>query len=246
MNTLIEQKRELRDMHSNPGIQNEHADLQLIQNSYNMSYEDAQKMFEIKKVRTVEQLWGGAIGALAVYKARPILREWGMSYAIWRKAWMRYPAPVLIFLAAYHVATMLPQRLGRKLHYQPQVTNEVYTSQTDLVGRFRLFKDDNAHCEATAESSAADYLAAYSSEAMTEPEMIQKLQQKNQLNKPKKTKLKVKRLGKDVDDVYWVGGKIHGLENIAFLTPEELKSVSNDPVALQLAVNKVNTKNSMP
>lgn len=115
----------------------------------------------------------------------------------------------------------------------------MYTSQTDLVGRFRLFDSDNAHCEATAEQKAADYLAAYSTEAMTQPEIIQKLQQKNTLNKPKKPKMKVKRLGKDADDLYWVGGKIHGLENIALLSAEELKAVSRDPVALQLAVNKV-------
>jgi hypothetical protein len=92
-------------MRSDPSIQTEHADLQLIQNSYGMSYADAQKMWEIKKVRAVENIWGAGMGAFAVYKAQPILREWGQSYAIWRKAWMRYPAPVLIFLTAYHVAT---------------------------------------------------------------------------------------------------------------------------------------------
>ena len=33
---------------------------------------------------------------------------------------------------------------------------------------------------------------------------------------------KIKRRGKDADDLFWSFGKVHGLENIAFATNEEL------------------------
>jgi len=48
----------------------------------------------------------------------------------------------------------------------------------------------------------------------------------------------VKRLGKDLDDIFWSFGKVHGLENIAFATSEELLACNGNPVALQELVNK--------
>lgn len=63
------------------------------------------------------------------------------SYALFKKSWMRFPVPIAIFAAAYHVGTMLPSRFGRKLSWDPTVTHETYSSSTDLVGRFRLFEN---------------------------------------------------------------------------------------------------------
>jgi hypothetical protein len=34
------------------------------------------------------------------------------------------------------------------------------------------------------------------------------------------SKFKIKRKGKDKDDIFWSLGKVHGIENIAFLTDE--------------------------
>jgi hypothetical protein len=42
----------------------------------------------------------------------------------------------------------------------------------------------------------------------------------------------VKRSGKDLDDIFWTFGKVHGLENIAFATPEEIDACKGNPVAL--------------
>jgi hypothetical protein len=33
---------------------------------------------------------------------------------------------------------------------------------------------------------------------------------------------RVKRLGKDLDDLFWTYGKIHGLENLAFVNADKL------------------------
>lgn len=49
----------------------------------------------------------------------------------------------------------------------------------------------------------------------------------------------IKRRGKDRDDMFWSFGKIHGLENIAFCDPEEIKKTNGNPVKIQQLVNKV-------
>ena len=53
-----------------------------------------------------------------------------------------------------------------------------------------------------------------------------------------KTNLRIKRGGKDLNDIFWMFGKIHGLENIAFFTEEDFKSIA-DPVEFQRRINSV-------
>jgi hypothetical protein len=48
----------------------------------------------------------------------------------------------------------------------------------------------------------------------------------------------VRRLGKDKNDVFWLIGKIHGLENIVFATEEEIKACKGNPVEMQLLMDK--------
>lgn len=49
---------------------------------------------------------------------------------------------------------------------------------------------------------------------------------------------RVKRAGKDKDDFFWSFGKIHGLENIAFVDLEELYETKGNPVKIQMLVNR--------
>ena len=44
---------------------------------------------------------------------------------------------------------------------------------------------------------------------------------------------KIKRMGKDKDDLFWSFGKIHGLENIAFVDSKELNAAGGDPWRVQ-------------
>jgi len=53
---------------------------------------------------------------------------------------------------------------------------------------------------------------------------------------------RIKRWGRDKNDVFWAIGKVHGLENIAFLSDEQLEEINGDPVKLQEALNKVEPK----
>lgn len=40
--------------------------------------------------------------------------------------------------------------------------------------------------------------------------------------------------------MFWSYGKIHGLENIAYLDDEKIKELEGDPWRLQIEINKVN------
>jgi hypothetical protein len=59
-------------------------------------------------------------------------------------------------------------------------------------------------------------------------------------------KMRVKRLGKDKDDFFWLCGKIHGLENVSLLTDEEINSVKGDPIKLQLLINDTEGRRKTP
>jgi len=117
-------------------------------------------------------MWGSACGALAVYKTLPFIKEMSLSYGIMRKAWMRYPIPAVIFFATYHVATALPQRVGRRITTDPTVNHNTYTGADDVVGRFRLFENNPINSE---DGKMNAYISTYSDEAMTEPEIMEKL-----------------------------------------------------------------------
>jgi hypothetical protein len=58
-----------------------------------------------------------------------------------------------------------------------------------------------------------------------------------------KTNLRIRRAGKDLNDMYWHFGKIHGLENIAFLSDEDLRYIV-DPVEFQRRINKAQRPNT--
>lgn len=49
---------------------------------------------------------------------------------------------------------------------------------------------------------------------------------------------RVKRAGKDKDPMFWSFGKIHGLENIAFADPLEVKATNGNPVKIQNIVDR--------
>jgi hypothetical protein len=174
-------------------------------------------------------LFGSAVGFFAVYKTGPIRKEMATSYGIMRKPWMRFPLPLAIFLFTYNVATQVPQRFGRKASVTPSVTHDTYTGQNDLVGRFRLFDKDPV---SSADQRLASYVSTYSTEALTEPEVLSSLSKVAEAHASVDKTMRVKRLGPDLDDNYWMFGKIHGLENIAYLTDEEVAACNGNPVAL--------------
>lgn len=239
MQRLLQVNRELRDI-EDPKLRSREFYIKKIQTSYGYDRNNAEKVFEIMQVKSVEAMWGSACGAVAWYKAGPIQREIEHSYSIFRKAWMRQPIRLAAFAAAYWVGTALPTRFFRKFENKPEgVTSDTFKSRHDLVGRFRVFEEDEP--SDALESQVADYLAAYSSDPLSEPELLDHLMKQVSKKVDLSKIFQVKRLGADADDIFWSFGKIHGLENIAYCDDQALKACGGNPVKLQKLVNEVET-----
>lgn len=113
------------------------------------------------------------------------------------------------------------------------ITQELMASNSDLVGRFRMFENNKSG--QSAEQDIVKYLHEYSDRPFVKDELLERLRDMER----KGHKMRVRRMGKDRDDIYWYFGKIHGLENIACIDDELLKKAAGDPIMLQKLVNKV-------
>ena len=97
-------------------------------------------------------------------------------------------------------------------------------SQTDLIGRFRMFADPIPG--QSAEQSLVNYLHEYSDKPFVKDELMERLAEMQK----KGHKMRIRRMGKDKDDFFWAFGKIHGLENIIYVDKEDLMKVAGDPI----------------
>ena len=113
MEQKLQQERYLRNV-DNPATRLRDKAIQRIQVSYGYDYQNAEKVYEMMRVKQVEQLFGLSMGGLAAYKFMPLQREMEASHAIMRKAWMRYPMLAGVFGAAYYCALQLPVRFFQK------------------------------------------------------------------------------------------------------------------------------------
>lgn len=84
------------------------------------------------------------------------------------------------------------------------------------MSRFRLFETFDTP---NPKGDIANYLTQYGTEPLTKSEMTKNLMI-HALKEVDSSKLfRVARRGKDRDPFFWSFGKIHGLENIAFVDP---------------------------
>jgi len=177
-------------------------------------------MLEVIAVRKVEYMWAIFCGGVFAY------RPWGKiqskleeAHVLFRKPWMRFPLLTVAFCCGAYVGRQIPNRLHRLS--KDGVTQEASMSRTDVVGRFRLFdKDASADAGvAPIENSLYDYLNEYSEEPLTGDRLKERLERMERVGR---TNMRIKRAGKDLNNMFWHFGKIHGLENIAFLSDEDL------------------------
>lgn len=176
-------------------------------------------------------LLGVICGLVGANYARPFNRNLQKYNAIFRKPWLSYPIYIAAFGCAYYGGIQLPGRLFPKLTYNKfeGVNHAYYTSSQDIVSKFRMF---DTFEEDDTRSDIINYLTAYSNKPLTKTEMIDNIA----LNALKEFDLgkmfRIKRMGKDKDDIFWSFGKIHGLENIAFVDPKELEATGGNPVKI--------------
>ena len=79
----------------------------------------------------------------------------------------------------------------------------------------------------------------YDKDPLSKPEllnqMVKRISEQEDLGKI----FRIKRQGKDADDIFWNFGKVHGLENIAYCDPAAVEACEGNPVKLQKLINNV-------
>lgn len=72
----------------------------------------------------------------------------------------------------------------------------------------------------------------YQSGPLTKAELLNRMADGLPVDQNFANKFQIKRAGKDKNDIFWQLGKIHGLENIAFLSEDELAATGGNPFKL--------------
>lgn len=152
---------------------------------------------------------------------------------------MSLPIYSFAFVCAFYGGIQLPSRIFYKFtpSKNPGITHAVYSSSQDMVSKFRLFETFEA---ANPKGDMADYLTVYGTDPLTKKELSDNLILHAMKEFDISQLFRVKRAGKDKDPYFWSFGKVHGLENLAFVDPKELKETNGNPVAIQELVNRVN------
>ena len=88
-------------------------------------------------------------------------------------------------------------------------------------------------------------MAMYDKDPLSKPELVEHMVKRISETVDLSKVFEIKRQGKDQSDVFWLLGKIHGLENIAFCDAADLAQVSGNSVKLQRLINQV-TPSSVP
>lgn len=177
------------------------------------------------------------VGGLGLLYGKPIIKHLQRYNAIFRKPWMKPPVYGAVFLFFGYVGLQLPARIFPKWSSSnPGVTHATFSSQQDMVSRFRIF--DNVE-NPDQRDNIASYLSLYTTEPLTKSEMIDNIALNAMKNYDLGSMFRVKRRGKDKDPFFWSFGKVHGLENIAFADPQEVRDTQGNPVKIQRIVDRM-------
>jgi len=145
---------------------------------------------------------------------------------------MKLPIYGAAFVCGAYGGYQLPGRIFYKLTPSKNtgISHSVYSSSQDMVSKFRLFETFETP---NPKGDIADYLSVYGTEPLTKTEMIDNIALHAMKEFNVAQLFQVRRTGKDKDPFFWSFGKIHGLENIAFADPEELRDTKGNPVKIQ-------------
>jgi len=182
------------------------------------------------------------VGGLVAYKFNPLQNNAMETYPLFRKAWMKVPIRLAAFGCAYTMAslcaTKIFPRLAKDYHPKGGVNQNTYLNNQDLISKFRFF--ENGGAQADAKDQMQNYLDVYTSGPLTKAEMLNRIADGREVDADFANKFQVKRMGKDKDDLFWSFGKIHGLENLAFVDEEKLMATNGNPFLIQKLVDEVN------
>lgn len=203
-----------------------------IQASFDLDRDSAAQTLEWMQLKAANQFFAGSVGLLAgLFVQRRWMPHFASRSYIFRKPWIAPILPVAAFYCGYVGAIQLR---GRRFQGK-DVNFERMTGENDIVSRFR--NQDLGNREITPSQKVSQYLA--NTTAITRSELekgVTDILAQPDTSMKNKT---IKRLQKDKDDIYWMFGRIHGLENIAHVDDAELAKVNGDPVKLQKLISQV-------
>lgn len=242
MNTKLKVERQLDNIPDSSLRRTEDA-IKRIQLEYGYDRDNAARLYEYQVFQGKQIIFNSAVAAFAANRWGPMQAEAARSIPLFRKAWMRFPMQATVFGGAYYVASQLQHKLFlrfSKKFYKPEerlgVNGNTYLNNHDLISKFRFF--ENGEAAADARSEVEQYLDLYSSGPLTKAEMLNRLAEGKPVDPNFAKRFKIKRMGKDKDDIFWSLGKIHGLEYLAFVDPEKLAASGGDPIRIQQLVNE--------
>jgi hypothetical protein len=207
--------------------------VQRVMRTFDLDRNSAAQTLEWVELKFANQSFAafcGAIVGIYVHKRMtPVLQARSLLF---KKPWMVPIIPLFAYYCGYVGARQLR---GRRFGGN-DVTFESVSGGNDCISRFRNM--DYEKSPSNIQNTLTNYLAttAVTSRKELEKEILECFPKNfNPYLKDKR----VKRSEKDTDDLFWWFGKIHGLENIAFLSDDDIKRSKGNPIVLQDMVNKV-------
>lgn len=126
---------------------------------------------------------------------------------------------------------------ARILGKRKPIDHQRYTGDSEILEHFRVNEKSEPLVLNNAKVTTLDYLIKNTN--ITKNGIASALRAKYLHDSKYETTHRLKRMGpNDKNDLIWMFSKIHGLENIAFLTEEQLELIK-DPFTLQRAINNV-------
>lgn len=121
---------------------------------------------------------------------------------------MRYPLQATAFCGAYYIAAQLQHKLFLRFSKEwyagtgrMGVNSNTYLNNHDLISKFRMFEDGVA--SADAKKDVENYLDIYTSGPLTKAEMLNRIAEGKPVDENFSKNFKIKRMGKDKDDMFW-------------------------------------------
>lgn len=195
--------------------------IQNIQATRKCSREYAVRYYDYAKQYYSHQAIGVVAGGLYVVVAHKILKSPVLSKPIYFKPFVYYP----LMLGAFSLGKVLYDKLSN--HYLNWDDYEsAFSWEKDYAARFRVHSDEELE-------NWQKTLSLTPYERIRQQTILQ-------LNKAGVEGEKVfRRLSKDRNDFYYLYGKIRNLENIAYLSDEEIQKITS-PVELQMKIDSIN------
>jgi hypothetical protein len=194
--------------------------------TFNQTRHDALRTLEWMELKAANECLGVAFGLFAAYKASNLNVSAAKRHSIFRKPWMRWVYPGFFFFLGWYGGREFRPRIlqgGRK-----HVTFDKVVGDSDIIAQFRAPVDDPRN---EKQLDTVNYLLQHGEitrDGMLDA-MLARLAEKSDFLE----KYRIKRRGRDEDELKWLFSKIHSLENIAFVSDEALSQVHSNPVRLQ-------------